>query len=180
MIHFYFILIYCQQVLTQMQPSSLIEIRWRLKFFGLGILVLLTNINSIVLLSYMGLLSCFCSQGKRQQQCSLLAHVCVAKVILMVTWLDNIRSLWLYYCSLKRLKWVNFVDVLCCLDQWFLLFITEFSQFSNFSLVRDISMLSVKGLQQLLWHLEFFPDFFLVLLHVVLDNFMRLCVCVFQ
>lgn len=126
MIHFYFILIYCQQVLTQMQPSSLIEIRWRLKFFGLGILVLLTNINSIVLLSCMGLLSCFCSQGKRQQQCSLLAHVCVAKVILMVSWLDNIRSLWLYYCSLKRLKWVNFVDVLCCLDQWFLLFITEF------------------------------------------------------
>ena len=61
MIHFYFILIYCQQVLTQMQPSSLIEIRWRLKFVGLGILVLLTNKNSIVLLSYMGLLLCFCS-----------------------------------------------------------------------------------------------------------------------
>ena len=60
-IHFYFILIYCQQVLAQMQPSSLIEIKWRLKFFGLGILVLLTNINSIVLLSYMGLLLCFCS-----------------------------------------------------------------------------------------------------------------------
>ena len=61
MIHFYFILIYCQQVLAQMQPSSLIEIKWRLKFFGLGILVLLTNIKSIVLLSYMGLLLCFCS-----------------------------------------------------------------------------------------------------------------------
>ena len=56
MIHFYFILIYCQQVLAQMQPSSLIEIRWRLKFVGLGILVLLTNKNSIVSLSCMDLL----------------------------------------------------------------------------------------------------------------------------
>lgn len=39
MIHFYFILIYFQQVLAQIQPSSLIKIRWRLKFVGLRILV---------------------------------------------------------------------------------------------------------------------------------------------